>query len=65
MAVAVTVDAVFQHVCRKELGLSDFAMGSAACSRAEIAALDELERRIELVGEVVGPAAVIGERRNG
>src|SRR5262245_40764289 len=60
-AVAVAIDGVKQHALRQELGLADLAMHGATCRAAEDAAIDELERRIKLVGEVFGPAAVIGE----
>ena len=63
MAVAVAIDAVFQHIGRQELRLADFAVRCAARVRAQVAALDEGQRRVELVGEIVGTAAVEGQRR--
>ena len=65
MAVAVAIDAEFQHVGRQELRLADFAMGSTARIGAQVAALDEVQCRIELIGEIVGAAAVKRQRRDG
>src|SRR5437764_12093984 len=57
--------AVRQNVLRQKLRLADFAVHGAARAGREHAAIDQLQRRIELVGEVFGAPAFVGERGNG
>ncbi len=64
MTAAIAVHAVFQNVNRQELCLADFAMHGADSIWIEILIVDQLERCIKLLGEIVAAAAIIGERCN-
>src|ERR1700722_14981834 len=54
--------AVGQDVLGQKLRLADLAMHRAARVAREHAAIDQLQRRVKLVGEIIRPPAVIGER---
>ena len=56
--------AVGEHVLRQELRVADLAMRSAAGARGEQAAIDKGQGGVELIREVFGAAAIIGERRH-
>ncbi len=61
-ASAVAIGAIEQDVLGQKLRLPHLAMHGAARVGAENAAIDQRERRIKLIGEIFGPAAVISER---
>ena len=56
--------AVGQDVLGQKLRLADFAVHGAARAWRKRAAIDQLQRRIKLFGEIVGTPTVVGERRN-
>src|SRR5579859_3551270 len=56
--------AVGQDVLRQKLGLADLAVHGAAGGGRKHAAIDQLQRRVKLLGEIFRPPAVIGERRD-
>src|SRR4051812_3163841 len=56
--------AVSQNGFWHELRLADFAMHRAALVRRERAAIDQLQRRVKMLGEIFRAPAVIGERRD-
>lgn len=63
-AVTVAVGAEAHDVARQKLRLADFTMCSTLGLRVQITFGDELERGIELVGEIFRTTAVIGKGRN-
>src|ERR1700687_3987329 len=56
--------AIGQNVLRQKLRLADFAVHGAVRRRREGTAIDQLQRRIKLLGEVLRAAAIVGERRD-
>ena len=56
--------ALGEDILGHELGLADLAMHRAAGAGGENAAIDELQRRVELFREELRTTAVVGERRD-
>ena len=62
--VETAAGAVVQDVLGQELRVADLAVHRAARARREDPAIDQRQRRVELVGEIGRAPAVIGERRD-
>src|SRR5581483_1536387 len=62
--VETAAAAVGENVLRQKLGLADLAVHRAALARGDDPAIDQLQRRNELVGEIFRPPTVICKRRN-
>src|SRR5215217_5105208 len=62
--VETAAGAVVQDALRQELRVADLAVHRAARARRQDAAIDQRQRRVELVGEIGAAPAVIGEGRN-
>lgn len=63
--VVQIADAILEDVLGQELRLADLAMHGAAGACRESSIVDQLERGVKLIGEILRPPAVIGERRHG
>src|SRR5215207_2739969 len=59
--VEAAAGAVVQNALRQELRVADLAVHRAARARRQDAAIDQRQRRVELVGEIGAAPAVIGE----
>ena len=58
-------DAIFQHRLGQKLRLADLAMHRAALTSAQRATVDQFQRSIKLVCEIIRPPAIVSERCDG